>query len=191
MKIIEITVCTAFLVGVSACETTPSGPVESALCRQILPIMAAHSERVPFASLSEETAGGSSIGYREAPSALNITRNCMAYVAYSPEGVVGGGKYNFFECPVDQSGRLDREAGERNTTTETQAALANELSTCRMFDDWTRTDDKPNSRQYETVFADPDSDLEVVSQRYFYGRSADRASYTTKLIIRVPAPTPG
>ena len=169
---------------------------EAGLCAEIGPLIAAAREPTPFASLSEPTAAGQSIGYRAALPALGMPeqRNCQVYVAGSPEGVVGGGAFNYVSCTTFTNERKSVE--DRTDAEAAQARITEALATCSVLEGWAFSPaDRDDRLQYAT-WRDPGSMAQVVSAlRVDRRRSKNRnvAGKTLRevsLIVRAPNPAP-
>lgn len=168
------------------------------LCDDLAPLIEAGKEATPFKSLSERTQLGESMGYRDAPAGLKMDsdkRRCFVYVAGSPEGVVGGGKYNKVECTTYRS-----PFGERLTMGEVipeRAYLGGILGTCEALKGWdyqapTTT---PGARFNEDIWTDPESGVQVVAQleesrtRSKSRRGTVRVNHEVLFIVRAMNPS--
>ncbi|MEM1151605.1 MAG: hypothetical protein AAGI03_13790 [Pseudomonadota bacterium] len=168
------------------------------LCDDLPALIEAGKEATPFKSLSDRTQLGESMGYRDAPAGLEMEsdkRRCFIYVAGSPEGVVGGGKYNKIECVTFRS-----PFGERMVMSEVipkRAYLGGILGTCEALQGWdyqAPVTDTP-SRYNEDIWTDPESGVQVVAQLE-ESRSRSKSRSTTfsirhevKFIVRNMNPT--
>jgi hypothetical protein len=137
------------------------------LCDDLAPLIEAGKEATPFKSMSDRTQLGESMGYRDAPAGLKMEsdqRRCFVYVAGSPEGVVGGGKYNKVECTTYRS-----PFGERLTMGEVipeRAYLGGILGTCDALKGWQYEAPvtTPGARYNEDIWTDPETGVQVLAQ---------------------------
>ena len=167
------------------------------LCDALPDLIAASSESTPFKSLSERTALGESMGYRDAPVALEMEsdkRRCFVYVAGSPEGVVGGGKYNKVECvtwrsPFDARISMSEAIPHR-------AYLGGILGTCEALKGWRyeAPSTAQGGRYNNDVWTDPETGVQVLSEleenrtgSRYGGRG--RISHEVTFVVRAPNPS--
>lgn len=168
------------------------------LCDDLAPLIEAGKEATPFKSLSERTQLGESMGYRDAPAGLKMEseqRRCFVYVAGSPEGVVGGGKYNKVECTTYRS-----PYGERLVMSEVipeRAYLGGILGTCDALKGWDyqAPSTEPGARYNEDIWTDPESGVQVVAQleesrtRSKNRRGTVRVNHEVLFIVRAMNPS--
>ena len=165
------------------------------LCDDLAPLIEAGKEATPFKSLSERTELGESMGYRDAPAGLKMDsdqRRCFVYVAGSPEGVVGGGKYNKVECttyrsPFGESLKMSEVIPER-------AYLGGILGTCEALKGWdyqapTTT---AGARFSEDIWTDHDTGVQVLAQleESRTGRRSGQRRVKHEVLFVVRAPNP-
>lgn len=167
------------------------------LCEALPELIAAGGESTPFKNLSERTALGESMGYRDAPVGLEMEsdkRRCFVYVAGSPEGVVGGGRHNYVECTTWRS-----PFGERLPKGEVipeRAKIGGILGTCEALKGWRyQGPEEQPSRYSNDVWTNEETGVEVVAQleenrtASKSRRGTSRVSQEVAFIVRAPNPS--
>ena len=166
------------------------------LCDALPELIAAGSESTPFKSLSDRTQLGESMGYRDAPTGLEMDsdkRRCFVYVAGSPEGVVGGGKYNYVECVTYRS-----PFGERlvmSEVTPKRSYLGGILGTCEALADWQYEAPADVGRYSNDVWTNPDTGVQVLAQLEESRTASKRrrgtvgVKHEVAFIVRAPNPS--
>jgi hypothetical protein len=179
-----------------ACATSSAAQIsEDPVCNDLIPLIQAAETPVPFAELTDETATGSSMGYRAAPASFGLpdARRCFIYIAGTSEGVRGGGAHNKAEC--SQIDGRQSETITQDIVNAKRDETESRLKTCSMLADWTFTPADPTERISEAVWKKPGTETEVVAQRLtsiYSGKGGRKGwrSYEVNLTVRVPNPMP-
>lgn len=167
------------------------------LCEALPQLIEAGSEATPFKSLSERTQLGESMGYRDAPAGLDMQsdkRRCFVYVAGSPEGVVGGGKYNYVECITWRSKFDDRQV--MSAVMPERAKVGGILGTCEALKGWRYAGPAEQPSRYSNdVWTNEETGVQVVAQLEESrtgckrARCTPRVSHEVSFIVLAPNPS--
>lgn len=182
---------TIALAAVAAAVSLPVSADEAyqwPLCEDINPLIEASRAPTPFIDLTERTRSGDSFGVMPGLTSLGMKkgRNCSVYIAGTPEGVRGGGEWNYVECAAWRSSPGDTPS--RSQLDAKRSHIAGMLGTCAGLAGWRfALPENPGYARAEEGWTNPETGAQVVVERK-EGRGRSRTA-EIKFIVRAPNPS--